>query len=71
MPDWKSPAHAAGGSAFAPPGESAAQERPFLYQEKLARWLVRELNSFDNLFFEIQNEPWSDNHTMGESSIPT
>lgn len=39
-------------------------------QEKLVRWLVRELNDHDNLIFEIQNEPWSDNHTMGESMNP-
>lgn len=30
------------------------------YQEKYARKLVREANSFDNVIFEIQNEPWSD-----------
>ena len=30
------------------------------YQEKLARKLVREANAFDNVIFEIQNEPWSD-----------
>ena len=29
-------------------------------QEKLVRMLVRELNAFDNVYFEIQNEPWSD-----------
>lgn len=29
-------------------------------QEQLTRKLVRELNSFDNLLFEVQNEPWSD-----------
>lgn len=39
-------------------------------QEKLTRWLVRELNSFDNLFFEIQNEPWADNHVMGDFINP-
>jgi hypothetical protein len=42
----------------------------FAYQEKLVRHLVRELNAFDNLFFEIQNEPWADNHTMGEVINP-
>jgi hypothetical protein len=31
------------------------------YQEKFIRKMVRELNGFDNLFYEIQNEPWSDN----------
>jgi len=30
------------------------------YQEKYARKLIREANSFDNAIFEIQNEPWSD-----------
>ena len=40
------------------------------YQERLVRWLVRELNGFDNLFFEIQNEPWADHHVMGEVINP-
>ena len=40
------------------------------YQERLVRWLVRELNAFDNFFFEIQNEPWADNHVMGEIVNP-
>ena len=40
------------------------------YQEKLVRWLVRELNAFDNFFFEIQNEPWADNHVMGDFINP-
>lgn len=39
-------------------------------QEKLTRHLVRELNGFDNLFFEIQNEPWADNHAMGDFINP-
>jgi hypothetical protein len=30
------------------------------HQEKFARKLVSEANSFDNVIFEIQNEPWSD-----------
>jgi hypothetical protein len=29
-------------------------------QEALIRKIVRELNGFDNIFYEIQNEPWSD-----------
>ncbi len=29
-------------------------------QEKVVRMIVRELNAFDNVYFEIQNEPWSD-----------
>jgi hypothetical protein len=40
------------------------------YQEKLVRKMVRELNSFPNLFFEIQNEPWSDQHVRGEIINP-
>jgi hypothetical protein len=40
------------------------------FQEKLVRHLVRGLNGFDNLFFEIQNEPWADNHTLGEVINP-
>ena len=31
------------------------------YQEKMVRKIVRELNEFDNIYFEIQNEPWPDN----------
>jgi hypothetical protein len=30
------------------------------HQERLVRKLVRELNGFDNVLYEIQNEPWSD-----------
>jgi hypothetical protein len=30
------------------------------YQERYVRKLAREVNRFDNLIFEIQNEPWSD-----------
>ncbi len=30
------------------------------FQELYVRKLVREANSFDNVLFEIQNEPWSD-----------
>lgn len=33
------------------------------YQIALVRKMVNELNEYDNLFFEIQNEPWSD-HTI-------
>ena len=32
----------------------------FNYQELYVRKMVRELNRFDNFFFEIQNEPWFD-----------
>lgn len=30
-------------------------------QEKYVRMMVNELNESDNIFFEIQNEPWADN----------
>jgi hypothetical protein len=33
------------------------------YQEAYVRKIVRELNEFDNVTFEIQNEPWCD-HTI-------
>ena len=36
----------------------------FSYQEAMVRKIVRELNEFDNIYFEIQNEPWAD---MGDS----
>jgi hypothetical protein len=36
----------------------------------LTRYLVRELNGFDNLTYEIQNEPWSDHHDLGEILNP-
>ncbi|MBN1478632.1 hypothetical protein EH223_16865 [candidate division KSB1 bacterium] len=32
----------------------------FAYQEKMVRKIVRELNKFDNIYYEIQNEPWAD-----------
>ncbi len=32
----------------------------FDYQVNMVRKFVTELNGYDNLFFEIQNEPWSD-----------
>jgi hypothetical protein len=51
--------------------EKARKANPaFAVQERLTRWLVRELNAFDNLFFEIQNEPWADNHALGEVINP-
>lgn len=34
-------------------------------QIRLVRHLVGELNRHDNLIYEIQNEPWADNHTLG------
>lgn len=30
-------------------------------QEAYVRKVVRELNPFDNLYYEVQNEPWADN----------
>jgi|WetSurMetagenome_2_1015567.scaffolds.fasta_scaffold00002_38 hypothetical protein len=33
------------------------------YQESFVRKIVKELNEFDNIIWEIQNEPWSD-HTV-------
>ena len=32
----------------------------FKYQEAMVRKIVSELNPFDNVIYEIQNEPWSD-----------
>jgi hypothetical protein len=34
------------------------------FQEKYARKLVDEARDFDNVIFEIQNEPWSDRPTL-------
>ncbi|MFH0758658.1 MAG: hypothetical protein V2B15_15320 [Bacteroidota bacterium] len=31
------------------------------YQESYIRKIVSEVNGFDNIFFEVQNEPWADN----------
>jgi hypothetical protein len=33
-------------------------------QERMVRKIVRELNAYDNVIYEIQNEPWSDNHLL-------
>lgn len=30
------------------------------FQKKMVKKIVTELNDFDNVFYEIQNEPWSD-----------
>lgn len=32
------------------------------HQESFVKKMVRELNAFDNFFFEVQNEPWSDHN---------
>lgn len=50
--------------------------RLFEYQKKLVRKIVEELNEFDNVIFEIHNEPWADqgvvkltyNHYIKESN---
>jgi hypothetical protein len=34
------------------------------FQEKYARKLISEAKDFDNVIFEIQNEPWSDRPTL-------
>lgn len=34
------------------------------HQERMVRKIVRELNEFDNVIFEVQNEPWADNHIL-------
>jgi hypothetical protein len=36
------------------------------YQEELVKKLVNELNEFDNIFFEVQNEPWADHPCLVE-----
>jgi hypothetical protein len=38
------------------------------FQESFVRKMVNELNEFDNVFFEIQNEPWSD-HAVAAYNI--
>lgn len=38
------------------------------YQVSFVRKMVNELNEYDNFFFEIQNEPWSD-HPVGVYNI--
>ena len=39
-------------------------------QEALTRRIVAELNGAANVFYEIQNEPWADNQTMGDAINP-
>jgi len=39
-------------------------------QEAYTRQLVREANGFDNLIFEIQNEPWSDRTVLADVVNP-
>ncbi len=40
----------------------------FPYQEKMVKKIVSELNAFDNIFYEIQNEPWAD-HAVTSDTI--
>jgi hypothetical protein len=40
------------------------------YQERYVRKLVREANGFDNVIFEIQNEPWSDRPALASVVNP-
>ena len=40
------------------------------HQEKYARKIVREANAFDNVIFEIQNEPWSDRPVLADVVNP-
>ena len=40
------------------------------YQERYARQLVREANEFDNVIFEIENEPWSDRPVLTDVINP-
>lgn len=41
------------------------------FQKALAEKLARELNAYDNMFFEIQNEPWSDDPQKVMRTLPT
>ncbi|MGB9612138.1 MAG: hypothetical protein ACPL7M_14300, partial [Bryobacteraceae bacterium] len=40
------------------------------FQEQFTRKIVRELNAFSNVLFEIQNEPWADRTVTGEPVNP-
>jgi hypothetical protein len=40
------------------------------FQERYARKLVKEANGFDNVIFEIQNEPWSDQPVLADVINP-
>lgn len=40
------------------------------FQEALVRKIVRELNPYSNVIFEIQNEPWADRTVAGEPVNP-
>ncbi|MGB6883120.1 MAG: hypothetical protein WBE10_03635 [Candidatus Acidiferrum sp.] len=40
------------------------------HQEKYARKIVREASTFDNVIFEVQNEPWSDRPVLTDVINP-
>lgn len=40
------------------------------YQEKYVRKLIREANAFNNVIFEVQNEPWSDRSVLSSVINP-
>ena len=40
------------------------------HQERYTRKLVREANAFENVIFEIQNEPWSDRTVLADVVNP-
>jgi hypothetical protein len=40
------------------------------FQERVTRKIVSELRGFDNLIFEIQNEPWADRTVVGDAVNP-
>jgi hypothetical protein len=40
------------------------------HQEHYTRKLVREVNAFDNVVFELQNEPWSDRPVLADVINP-
>lgn len=41
------------------------------YQKALVRKMVTELNKYDNVFYEIQNEPWADNGQKAMRTLRT
>lgn len=40
------------------------------HQERYTRRLVREVNAFDNVIFELENEPWSDRPELADVINP-
>lgn len=41
------------------------------FQKRMVEKIVKELNEFDNVFYEIQNEPWADNTIRAMRLLPT